>query len=172
MTGRRLTTTVTMAALVVVLCLMAYFGYRAATEPVPDASGTPAQQCSKSEITKQTYVRPGDLTVSVYNAGADSGAAGRTMQRLEDRGFHPGDVANAPKGSRVRTARVYTTDAHDTGARLVARTLGKQVKVVVTDKAMGPGIDVYVGPKLGHLAAHAPQRLKLAKPIVSCVPVD
>jgi hypothetical protein len=161
-----------MAALVVVLCLMAYFGYRAATQPVPDAGGTPTQQCTKSEISKQTYIRPSDLTVSVYNAGADSGAAGRTMQRLEDRGFHAGDVSNAPAGSHVRVARVYTTRANDTGAKLVARTLGKGVKVVVTDKAMGPGIDVYVGPKLGHLAKDAPRRLKLPKPIVTCVPVE
>lgn len=173
LSGRRITTAATMAALVVVLCLMAVFGYRAATRPLPSAgAGTTTDQCTKDEIAKQYYVRPGDVTVSVYNAGASSGAAGRLMQSLEDRGFQPGDVANAPRGVHVRHAEVRTTKGHRTSARLVARTLGKGVKVVVTGKAAGPGIDVYVGPRFRHLARHAPKKLKLGKPIVSCVPVD
>lgn len=170
--GRHLTTAVTMTVLVVVLCLMAFFGYRAATKPLPGTTSATPKQCSKSEISKQYYVRPADLTVSVYNAGAKSGAAGRTMQRLQDRGFNPGDVANAPAGVHVQRARVYTTQKHDAGAQLVARTLGKGIKVVLTSKSRGPGIDVFIGPKLGRLAAHPPTKAKLAKPIVSCVPVQ
>lgn len=171
LSGRRLTTAVTMTALVVVLCLMAVFGYRAATQPLPGSATTTAARCSKNEISKQYYVRPGDVTVSVYNAGARSGAAGRLMQSLMDRGFQPGDTANAPHGVHVRRAQVHTTTPHDTAARLVARTLGKGVTVTVSKKPLGPGIDVYVGPRFRHLARHAPTRLKLAKPIVSCVPV-
>lgn len=172
LSGRHITTAVTMAGLVVVLGLMAVFGYRAATQPLPGSDTSSTTQCSKDEISKQFYVRPGDVTVSVYNAGASSGAAGRLMQSLEDRGFQPGDVGNAPSGVHVRRAEVHTTKGHRTSAQLVARTLGKGTKVVVSAKQAGPGIDVYVGPRFRHLAAHAPQKLKLDKPIVSCVPVE
>ncbi|MGN6253032.1 MAG: LytR C-terminal domain-containing protein [Marmoricola sp.] len=172
LSGRRLTTTVTMTALVVIVGLMGFFGIRAATAPLPGDASASTQTCSKDEISKKYYVRPDDLTVSVYNAGGRSGEAGRTMQQLMDRGFHPGKTANAPQGSTVHRARVYTTEKDDAGARLVARTFGKDVKVVVTDKALGPGIDVYIGPALHGLAKDAPKKAKLAKPIVSCVQVD
>lgn len=172
LSGRQITTAATMAGLVVVLCLMAVFGYRAATQPLPGSDASSTSQCSKNEISKQYYVRPGDVTVSVFNAGASSGAAGRLMQSLQDRGFQPGDVANAPSRVHVRLAEVHATPAYRTSAQLVARTLGKGVKVVVPARKAGPGVDVYVGPRFRHLARHAPTKLKLPKPIVSCVPVE
>lgn len=172
MTGRRLTTALTMSGLALVLCVMAIWGYHAATRPLPEQTTSNATKCSKAEISKQYYVHRDEVTVSVYNAGARSGFARLTLQRFEDLGFAPGAVGNAPRGAEVRRATVFTTKKHDTAAKLVARTLGSRVPIKVVDQELGPGINVYIGPRLRHLNRSAPKRLKLPQPKETCVRVD
>lgn len=172
MTGRRLTTTLTMSGLALVLCVMAIWGYHAATRPLPDQDASTTTKCTKAEITKQYHVHRGEVTVSIYNAGARSGFARLTLQRFEDFGFQAGAVGNAPKGAHVRRAKVFTTKKHDTAAKLVARTLGGRVAIKVVDQDLGPGINVYVGPRMRHLNRKAPKRLKLPQPKETCVRVD
>jgi hypothetical protein len=172
-TGRRMTTTLTMGGLALVLCLMAWSGYHEATKPLPALHPDSASPtCSKAEISRQTYVTRADVTVSVFNAGAAKGFAGVTLDRLESKGFNPGSLGNAPKGSKVSSAKVFTTQTDDPAAQLVAQTLGKNTPIEVTDEDMGPGIDVYVGPKQRLLNQHAPTRIKLAKAIETCVKVN
>ena len=170
--ARRTTTVVTLGALLVVVLVIGLWGLHEMTKPFPgrEASATPS--CSAAETSRTTYVKPADVTVSVYNAGARQGFAGLTLERLERRGFNAGEVANAPDGTKVVRAKVLTTDEHDPAAKLVARNLGKGVRVEVVSEAYGPGIDVLVGPKMHFLNPHGPERVKLAHPVTDCVPVD
>lgn len=172
MTGRRLTTALTMSGLALVLCVMTIWGYHAVTRPLPKQATNNATKCSKAEISKQYYVHRKEVTVSIYNAGARSGFARLTLQRFEDLGFVPGAVGNAPKSAEVRRAKVFTTKKHDTAAKLVARTLGRRVPIKVVDQELGPGINVYVGPRMRSLHRLAPKRLKLPQPKETCVRVD
>ncbi len=169
-----MTTGVTLACLVVLLCGMSVWGYHQLTKPLPkltSSSSNPAN-CSKAETSVQRYVRRSEITVSVFNAGARKGFAGLTLTRLENLGFHPGAVANAPHGTTVSRAVVYTTQHDDQSAELVARTLGKQVPVRYSTTDYGPGVDVFVGPHQHHPDQHAPKRIKLDHPITTCVPVS
>lgn len=171
MTGRRLTTGITLTCLVVVLVVMFAWGYQELTRPLPDPA-VATQTCSKSELSVQRYVHRRQITVTVLNAGAPSGFAGRTLNRFEDLGFQPGAVANAPKGMHAGKPVVYSTDGSaDAAARLVARTLGKHVQVKKATSDLGPGVTVLVGSKKGHPKKSAPKRIKLKHPIKSCVRV-
>jgi hypothetical protein len=170
--GRHLTTGITLLVLVLVLGGMAAWGWHHVTAPLDGSEASSKQTCSPAEITKTRFVRPPDVQVSVYNAGDKSGLAGRTMNHLEGRGFQPGEVGNAPASVHARRAVVHTTTKDDPSAKLVARTLGKHVRVVVTSKVGGPGIDVFVGNHFRKLARHAPKKIKLRKPVKECVPVQ
>lgn len=171
-TGRHLTTGVTMLVLLGVLCGMAVWGWQHITAPVQGQVASAQHTCSPAETTTIRFVRPQDVEVSVFNAGDRSGLAGRTMMQLERRGFKPGQVANAPSRMHVRRAVVHTTKRHDPAARLVARHLGRRVRVVVARRKSGPGINVFVGNHFRRLARHAPRRVRLPKPITQCVPVQ
>lgn len=175
MASVRTKSAITMSALCVILVLMAWWGIHNATAPVNPDSSTTATGCSAAETSTQRFVKPSQVTVSIYNAGARKGFAALTMQRLEGRGFLAGEVANAPASvltAPVGKARVLTTKADDAQAELVARTLGRHVQVEVTSEPLGPGVDVLVGKDMHTLNRHAPSRVKLAKPIVSCVKVS
>ena len=174
---RRATSAATMVGLSVILIVMAWWGLHNAFAPVsPSQASSANATCSPAERATKLFAKPSDITVSVYNAGARSGYAALTLQRLEARGFNAGAVGNAPAGaasSPVTTALVLTTSTlDDPYALLVARNLGKNVRVEVTTETLGPGIDVLIGKKMGALAKHAPKRLKLPKPVTSCVKVD
>jgi hypothetical protein len=165
-----LTSTVTLTCLMGVLVLMAVWGVKAATAPVPGDS-TPAADgpsCSSTDQTVVTYVRRGDVTVSVYNSGETSGRAQSTMDLLEKAGFKVGEVKNAPDGLKAERAAVYSTKADDPAAELVARALGKATQVVHSDDDLGPGVDVVIGDKFKRLDPKAPKRLRLPKPVVTC----
>jgi len=171
MTARRLTTGATLAGLVVVLCVMAVWGYHAATAPVSDNGPTSTSKtptCSPDQQTVSQYLRRSEVTVSVYNAGRRAGRAQETMDLLERAGFKVGAVGNAPEGVKVQRAAVYTTKADDPAAELVARALGGSTEVVHGDEDLGPGVDVMIGDKFTRLDPTAPRRLKLADPEVSC----
>jgi hypothetical protein len=162
-----------MLALVVVLVVMGVWGLHAATRPLDRSdAATASPTCSPAETTHRSYVRSSQVTVSVYNAGSRQGFAALTLQRFESRGFRPGAVGNAPARFKTRTALVLAPRRNDPAATLVARTLGKSVPVKVADTTgLGPGINVIVGSRMRHLA-HAPRRLRLPKPVTTCVSVD
>jgi len=175
MASRRTTSAATLSGLCVILIVMAWWGLHNATAPFPSRTSATASTCTAAETTTKRYAKPSDVTVSVYNAGARQGFATLTLQRLESRGFNAGAVGNASPSSLsspVRTARVLTTTQDDPYAELVARNLGPGVSVEVTTEPLGPGIDVLVGKKMRGLSRHALTRLKLPKPVTSCVKVD
>ena len=170
MSRRALTTAVTLACLMGVLVLMALWGVKAATAPIPSDSGTSTKKpgCASEDQKVAKYVRRGDVTVSVYNSGETSGRAQRTMDLLEQAGFKVGEVKNAPAGLRADRATVYSTKTDDPAAELVARAPWKATQVVHTDEDLGPGVDVVIGDKFKRLDAKAPKRLPLPEPVVTC----
>lgn len=170
--GRHLTTGATLAVLVLVLVGMAVWGWQHVTAPFASGQPSAQQSCTPAEITTVHFLRPADVQVSVYNAGHNSGLAGRTMNRLQARGFQPGEVGNAPGRMHLKRALVRTTKKHDPAAELVAGQLGKHVRVVVVRKPGGPGVDVFLGNRFHKLQRHAPTKVRLPKPIRQCVPVQ
>jgi hypothetical protein len=170
-TGRRLTTAVTLAVLVVVLAAMAVIGFQQLTAPLPDA---PAAQetCSGAEKEVQKFVRRNEVQVSVFNAGSREGLAGSTLERVEEAGFRAGNSGNAPDGAKVRRAVVWTTEQADRSAQLVALAFGPRTRVRVTEQDLGPGVDVLVGDRFRRLDPKAPRRVKLPEAVENCVPVD
>ncbi len=171
MTGRRLTTAVTLLVLMGVLAAMAVYGFRELTAPLPGApSGN--ETCSEAEKQVQEFINRSDVQVSVFNAGTKEGLAGTTLQSVEDAGFRAGNAGNAPKTTKVPRAVVWTTEANDPAATLVAQAFGRRTKVQVTETDLGPGIDVLVGNRFKGLDPKAPRRIKLPAPVETCIQVD
>lgn len=170
MDRRHLTTAATLVVLLLVLAGMAVFGVRAATAPLPDSGGADAG-CSDAEKQVTEFVRRGDVQVSVYNAGSRSGLAGTSLQKLEDAGFRGGNAGNAPEDATVQRAIVWTTEAQDPAAQLVAAALGPRTRVRLVPEDLGPGVDVLVGDRFDRVDPQAPRRLKLDQPVERCVDV-
>ncbi len=164
-----------MSALCLVLIGMAWWGLHNATAPFPSRASAAGPTCSAAESSTKRFARTGDVTVSVYNATQRTGFATLTLQRLEARGFHAGAVGNAPQvelSSPVQKVRVLTTTENDPYAELVARNLGTHVPIEVVSEPLGPGIDVVVGKKMHGLNPKVTSKLKLPKPVTSCVKVN
>jgi hypothetical protein len=169
--GRRITTAVTLVVLFVILGGMAVYGFEQFTAPLP---GGPAAKKTCADVEKQVrgYLNRSEVQVSVFNAGTREGLAGSLLEKVEEAGFRAGNAGNAPKSAEVRRAVVWTTKPNDPAAALVAQALGKRTQVEVTDSDLGPGIDVLVGNRFKALDPKAPRRIRLAAPIETCVPVS
>ncbi len=171
MTGRRITTAVTLVVLLLVLSAMAVFGFKKLTEPLPQGpSASPS--CSDPQKEVQEFLTRSEVQVSVFNAGTRSGLAGSTLEKVEGAGFKAGNAGNAPTSAKVKRAIVWTKEPNDPAAKLVALAFGKRTQVEVTDKDLGPGVDVLVGNKFKGLDPKAPRRLKLDVPVETCVDVQ
>ena len=162
---------VTLLAGFLVLGGMGWYGVNALTEPLPKFDAQDGNKCSESEITRKTEVRRKEITVSVYNAGARKGFAGKTQERLEAAGFKVGELGNAPKGVKLKQSVVYTTSSELAPARLVALSLGPKVKVERTDEDYGPGVDAFIGSEQRRLNGKAPRKIKLDAPDETCIKV-
>ena len=171
MSGRRITTAVTLVALVVILAGMAVYGFKSALAPLPGGKSSDPT-CSGTEKQVQKYLKRSDVQVSVYNAGSRSGLAGQTLEKFDAAGFRAGNAGNAPGSAQVRRAVVWTTQPSDPSARLVALALGRGTRVEVTETDLGPGIDVLVGNRFRGLDRKAPQRVRLPRPVETCIKVD
>jgi hypothetical protein len=169
--GRRLTTGITLVVLVLVLGGMAVYGVKHALAPLPGGSSA-KKPCSKTEKQLKQFLRRGDVQVSVFNAGTRSGLAGQTLEKIEAAGFRAGNAGNAPRSAVVRRAIVWTTVPDDPSARLVALAMGRGTRVEVTATDLGPGIDVLVGNRFRGLDKSAPVQLRLPKPVETCVDVS
>lgn len=169
MSGRRLTTAITLLVLLLVLAGMAVYGFKSLTSPLPGSSAS-AKKCDGTQKKVQGYLKRSEVQVSVFNAGQREGLAGTTLEKVEAAGFRAGNSGNAPKSAEVRRAIVWTTKEHDRAALLVARAFGRRTKVEVTNTDLGPGIDVLVGNKFKGLAPKAIKRIRLPAPIETCIP--
>ena len=171
MSGRRLTTAITLVVLLFVLAGMAVVGYRQLTAPLPSGpSASPT--CSGVEKEVQGFIKRSEIQVSVFNASKRSGLAAETLDRVERAGFVAGNAGNAPRSAQVRRVIVWTTEPGDVKARLVAQAFGPRTGVRVTKTDLGPGVDVLLGNRYNGMDRKAPKRIKLPKPVETCIQVD
>ena len=171
MSRRRLTTAITLVVLLFLLAGMAVVGYRQLTAPLPGGpSADPT--CSGPEKEVQGFIKRGEVQVSVFNASKRSGLAAETLDRVEQAGFVAGNAGNAPPSAKVRRAIVWTSEPNDPKAKLVAAAFGPRTGVRVTKTDLGPGVDVLLGNKYNGMDRKAPKRIKLPKPVETCIEVD
>jgi hypothetical protein len=123
-------TTVTLAVLGVLLVVAASWGWSALTEPLPKLAEAPT--CVETPIEAGDTVTPEQVTVSVLNAGKRVGLATRTMTSLIGQGFNRGDSGNAPGGTVVGNAQIWTDDPGSPAVALVASRIPR-VKVIQRD---------------------------------------
>jgi hypothetical protein len=146
----KLRSAITLGVLTIMLLLGLVWGWTKMTEPLPGLSGstgeTPIAACSVRTVAKGERVDINEVTISVYNAGTTNGLATKTMQKLENRGFAPGDTGNAPRGTEVKKVQIWADDPKNPAVKLVSSYLGRSVKVAApTGDPLGVGIVVVVG---------------------------
>lgn len=149
-----MTTGVTLLVLLGILAIGLVVGARTLFSPLPgsDPTASVSPTCTTTTVKKGQRVFARQVQVSVFNAGTRSGLAGDTLAALARRGFKKGRTGNAPEGSKVKVAQVWTSQRNDTAARLVARQFGAKIKVFLKDGNLGPGVDVVVGDRFDKLA--------------------
>lgn len=140
----RLRSALTLAALGLVLVLGVTWAWTAVTEPFPGRVEAPV--CVSTQVAEGDKVFPDQVTVSVLNAGSRAGLAQRTMSDLVDSGLARGSLGNAPRGTEVRNAQIWTDDPDDPAVRLVRSYLGKRAVVVEQEPTL-PGVNIVVGDK-------------------------
>jgi hypothetical protein len=113
-------------------------------------------------------VAPPKVTVSVFNASERVGLAESTMSAFEEQGFGAGAVGNAPKGTVVHYAQIWTADRKNPAVLLVASRLGPHA-AIVDKKHGGPGVIVVVGPQFQRLFEGKPST-KVTRTTTICSP--
>jgi hypothetical protein len=173
MRARHLTTGITLIVLCGVLVAAGVIGFKwlfaKAPSPTQLVATPPVPSCTAQPFHRGSRIKSTQVEVSVFNAGTQSGLADETMSALTDRGFHSGEVGNAPSDVSVRRVEVWTDVRHDPAARLVARQLGHHVQIRVIKKSLGGGVDVIVGNRF-HGLVHAPRSVKVRHSVQVCAP--
>jgi hypothetical protein len=156
----------TLAVLTVLVIVGITWGWSAMTTPFPHTAK--AEICVPTTLQRGERVAAPDVTVSVYNASDRVGLAERTRSSFEDQGFGAGTVGNAPKGTTVFYAQVWTRDPQDPAVRLVLSRLGPQAHTFPREPR-GPGVTVMVGPQFEKLVA-GKSSVKVTEPVRICSP--
>jgi hypothetical protein len=163
----RLRTAITLAALAVLMLLGVTWGWAQMTKPFPGKVDAPICVDTAYRAGDELFVQ--DVTVSVLNASAREGLAGRTLAELETVGFAAGQTANAPKGTAITSpAEIWVDDVDSPGAKLLRARLGK-VPVVAHPESNYAGITVVVGDQFAELR-QGPQSVILTDDAVVCSP--
>ena len=170
MSGRHVTTGVTLLVLLGILVAGGLYGLDALFKPLPGDSSGKAAGCSTTSIKKGQRIRAHQVQVSVFNAGTRSGLADETLGALRARGFRKGEAGNAPSGAKVKRVQVWTTQRNDAAARLVAHQFGRATKVRFVDTDLGPGVDVVVGNRFGKLVKAKRVLVVKKKTAAACLP--
>ena len=140
----------TLAVLGVLVLLGLTWGWSAVTSPLPHTAKTDV--CEPTTVQRGDRVAAPDVTVNIYNASDRVGLAERTMSSFEDQGFASGKVGNAPKGTTVFFAQIWTRDPKSPDVQLVLSRLGPSAHTFPRDPR-GPGVTVMVGPQFVKLVA-------------------
>lgn len=160
----------TIIVLIGLLAAGAYIGWRSLAAPLPgddEPKRAERPRCNDG-VARGDVVTPGDVTVSVYNAGSRSGLADQTRSELAARGFIPGDVGNAPTDLEgVRFVRVLAPNEKSPTARLVALQFGANTLVQPVKEDLGPGVEVIVGDDFDGLV-DAPSKVKARRGGTGC----
>ena len=143
-----LRTLLTLGVLGVLVLFGATWGWSAVTAPFPKSA--PQKLCIATPVRPGERVSAPRVTVSVYNASQRAGLAEATISAFENQGFAAGNVGNAPKGSVVPFAQIWTTHPKNPAVLLVASRLGPQAHVVAKQYG-GPGVVVVVGDSFQQL---------------------
>jgi len=126
-------TSLTLAVLALLVAVGASWGWSALTAPLPKLAEAPT--CVETPIEPGDTITPAQVTVSVLNAGKRVGLATRTMTALTGQGFNKGDRGNAPSGTAVGNAQIWTDDPTSPAVALVASRIPRVgVVLVVGDR--------------------------------------
>lgn len=168
MTGRHVTTAITMLVLCLILVGAGVVGFNALLAPLPgsdeEPTAAPSESCAVEPVREGRMLRSRQVVVNVFNAGSRGGLAGTTMDALRERGFRGGTIGNAPDGTKVRRVQVWVADGEEDAGRLVARQFGPQTPVVTPDEDVVAGVDVVVGNKFRSLK-RAPRSIKVERTV-------
>jgi hypothetical protein len=156
----------TLAGLALLVVLGALWGWSAMTQPLP-GEAEPAK-CVTRTVAAGDRVFPGQVTVSVFNAGNSNGLAGRTLAAFSAAGFAEGDTGNAPRNAEVARAVIWARTATSPDVRLVRSRLGPATRVVPRD-APGVGVTVVVGDAFTKLAK-GPRSVRATQESEICSP--
>jgi hypothetical protein len=129
----------TLVVLAVVVVGGAAWGWNAVSKPFPPR--VKAQPCSNTQVKAGQKVAPVDVTVSVLNASAREGLAGRTMDALVKFGFGQGNEGNVK--ANIGPVQIWASDPKNPAVVLVKSWL-PGAKVVKRTYA-APGVIVVVG---------------------------
>lgn len=151
MTGRHVTTAITMVVLCLIVAVAAVVGFNALFAPLPgmdeEPAAAPSETCAVEPVDKGRRLHSRQVVVNVFNAGTRAGLAGATMDALRARGFRGGTIDNAPEGTSVRRVQVWAAPGEEDAGRLVARQFGRRTPVTTPEVDPVAGIDVVVGDR-------------------------
>ena len=169
MTGRHVTTAITMVVLCMILVIAGVVGFNSLFAPLPNSdeeqpTAAPSESCAVEPVKKGRRLRSRQVVVNVYNAGTRGGLAGTTMDALRARGFRGGTIGNAPEGTKLQRVQVWIVEGEEDAGRLVARQFGPKTPVETVDTELADGIDVVVGNKFGSLK-RAPRSIKVKQEV-------
>ncbi|WP_191907802.1 LytR C-terminal domain-containing protein [Nocardioides cynanchi] len=160
-------TLLTLAVLAVLVLVGVTWGWASLTSPFPHRAAAQGP-CVTTTLQPGDRVSAPKLIVSVFNASNRVGLAESTMSQFEAQGFGAGDVGNAPQGTSVQFAQVWSTDPRDPAVRLVLSRLGRLAHVIKRTHS-GPGVIVVVGTRFQKLVPGL-SSVKVTTPTTICSP--
>ncbi len=169
-------TPITLLVLLGVLLGAAYYGWQTVIAPAtendetaPPSETTPTCQ-QVPEFRKGDKVRARDVTVNVYNAGIISGLADDTLNALADKGFKPGESANAPDDILTTNVTILVGERTTPLIRLVARQFKGPIRFE-RGPELDPGVDVLIGNEFRAVDRSANSFVRVKRAIMTCKPV-